>query len=82
MNSKIDNILTECIQEGWYDSHVIDCNASEVEKAMLEFGKQCFEAGRESKRLYNPEKDGKLEMITLIIEFKTFEDYLKSLENE
>ena len=72
MNNKIDNILTECIQEGWYDSHVIDCNASEVEKAMLEFGKQCFEAGYESG-YDEAQGDGPL--------YETFEDYLKSLEN-
>ena len=71
MNSKIDNILTECIQEGWYDSHVIDCNVSEVEKAMLEFGKQCFEAGRDME--YD-KVDG-----DYYDKFRDFDDYLKSL---
>ena len=71
MNSKIDNILTECIQEGWYDSHVIDCNASEIEKALLEFGKQCFEAGRDKE--YD-KVDG-----DYYDKFRDFDDYLKSL---
>lgn len=71
MNSKIDNILTECIQEGWYDSHVIDCNVSEVEKAMLEFGRQCFEAGRDKE--YD-KVDG-----DYYDKFRDFDDYLKSL---
>ena len=71
MNSKIDNILTECIQEGWYDSHVIGCNISEVEKAMLEFGKQCFEAGRDKE--YD-KVDG-----DYYDKFRDFDDYLKSL---
>ena len=71
MNSKIDNILTECIQEWWYDSHVIDCNASEVEKAMLEFGKQCFEAGR-GKEYDKVDGD-------YYDKFRDFDEYLKSL---
>ena len=49
---------------------------------VLEFGKQCFEAALENKKLYNPEKDGSLTMITIIPEYKTYEDYLKSLEND
>ena len=82
MNKYLDKLLEKSIENGWYDGYTIDTDASEIQKVLLEFGKQCFEAGRDSKKIYNPEKDGKLEMITIIVEYKSFEDYLKSLENE
>lgn len=81
MNKYLDKLLEKSIENGWYDGYTIDTDASEIQKVLLEFGKQCFEAGRDSKKIYNPEKDGKLEMITIIVEYKSFEDYLKSLEN-
>lgn len=81
MDKYLDKLLEKSIENGWYDGYTIDTDASEIQKVLLEFGKQCFEAGRDSKKIYNPEKDGKLEMITIIVEYKSFEDYLKSLEN-
>ena len=54
----------------------------DIIKAMKQFGKQCFEAALENKKLYNPEKNGSLTMITIIPEYKTYEDYLKCLEND
>jgi|GEM_PF-7048115 hypothetical protein len=47
---------------------------------LLEFGKECFNAALENKKFYNPEKDGSLTMITIIQKYKTFENYLNSLE--
>ncbi len=78
--------ICDLIDENFYkeNNYYLSINNPEefAKQVALEFGKQCFEASRENKRIYNPEKDDKLEMITLIIEFKTFEDYLKSLEND
>ena len=71
-----------------YDEYEFGLPLLEIEEfdkfisLITKFGKQCFEAGRDSKKIYKPEKDGKLELITIIIEYKSFEDYLKSLENE
>ena len=50
--------------------------------AVMEFGEVCFEAGRENKTKYNPTKDGKLYQISIIPEFKTYEDFLKEIEDE
>jgi hypothetical protein len=50
--------------------------------AMKEFGKICFEAGRENKTKYNPTKDGKLYQISIIPEFRTYEEFLNEIENE
>ena len=77
--------ICDLIDENFYkeNNYYLSINAPEefAKQVALEFGKQCFEAGRDSKKIYNPEKDGKLEMITIIVEYKSFEDYLKSLEN-
>lgn len=62
------------------DSAYIQTYASTIYDMLYQFGKDCFEAGLENKKLYNPEKDGSLTMITIIPEYKTYEDYLKSLE--
>ena len=81
--NKIEEVLLKFypdIKDCELDEPIRTC-ASELNDLLLEFGKQCFEAGRDSKKIYNPEKDGKLEMITIIVEYKSFEDYLKSLEN-
>ena len=47
---------------------------------LLEFGEECFNAALENKKLYNPTRDVNLTMISIIPEYKTFEDYLNSLE--
>ena len=88
MNKHLNRLLEKCVENGWYDGHVIDGDASEVEKALLEFGKQCFEAGRE----FNS-KDGTVDIDVVIFykgadnsdlepKFPLFEDYLISLENK
>ena len=78
--------ICDLIDENFYKENNYHLSITDPEEfakqVALEFGKQCFEAGRDSKKIYNPEKDGKLEMITIIVEYKSFEDYLKSLENE
>ena len=77
--------ICDLIDENFYkeNNYYLSINNPEefAKQVALEFGKQCFEAGRDSKKIYNPEKDGKLELITIIVEYKSFEDYLKSLEN-
>ena len=78
--NRIEKVLLKFypdIKECEIDEPIRTC-ASELNDLLLEFGKQCFEVERENKRFYNPEKDSKLEMLSLVIEHKTFEDYLKS----
>ena len=48
--------------------------------AMIEFGKQCFEAGRTNMKTCKGDK--MLTMLQIVPEFDTYEDYLKSLEDE
>ena len=72
MNKYLDKLLEKSIENGWYDGYTIDTDASEIQKVLLEFGKQCFEAGYESG-YDEAQGDGPL--------YETFEDYLKSLEN-
>ena len=87
MNKYLDKLLEKSIENGWYDGYTIDTDASEIQKVLLEFGKQCFEAGRE----FNS-KDGVVDIDVVIFykgadnsdlepKFPLFEDYLKSLEN-
>ena len=70
MNKYLDKLLEKSIENGWYDGYTIDTDASEIQKVLLEFGKQCFEAALNGK-LVSPET---------VMDFETFEDYLKSLE--
>ena len=71
MNKYLDKLLEKSIENGWYDGYTIDTDASEIQKVLLEFGKQCFDAALNGK-LVSPET---------VMDFETFEDYLKSLEN-
>ena len=75
--------ICDLIDENYYktNNYYLSINEPEefAKQVALEFGKQCFEAGRENKRIYNPEKDGILEAITIIVEYKSFEDYLETL---
>ena len=72
MNKYLDKLLEKSIENGWYDGYTIDTDASEIQKVLLEFGKQCFNAALNGK-LVSPET---------VMDFETFEEYLKSLENE
>jgi len=78
---ELDKICEE-IDEEFYKENSYYLSITEPEEyakqVALRFGKMCFEAGRDSKKIYNPEKDGKLEMITIIVEYKSFEDYLNN----
>ena len=65
--------------EEYYVDGYYDGGDAPILQSLEDFGKQCFEAALENKKLYNPEKDGSLIMITIIPEYKTYEDYLKSL---
>lgn len=75
--------ICDLIDENYYkaNNYYLSINEPEefAKRVALEFGKQCFEAGRDSKKIYNPEKDGILEVITIIVEYKSFEDYLETL---
>lgn len=73
MNKYLDKLLEKSIENGWYDGYTIDTDASEIQKVLLEFGKQCFEVGYESG-YDEAQGDGPL--------YETFEDYLNSLKNE
>ena len=73
MNKYLDKLLEKSIENGWYDGYTIDTDASEIQKVLLEFGKQCFEAGFEAGT--DSEFNGGFNRLE-------FEDYLKSLENE
>lgn len=79
MNKYLDKLLEKSIENGWYDRYTIDTDASEIQKVLLEFGKQCFETGRKrhdyTEVLKNPGMWDEFK-------YETFEDYLKSLENE
>lgn len=70
------------------DTYLIHTDAIKLNELLLEFGKQCFEAGRE----FNS-KDGIVDIDVVIFykgadnsdlepKFPLFEDYLNSLENE
>lgn len=73
MNKYLDKLLEKSIENGWYDGYTIDTDASEIQKVLLEFGKQCFEAGFEAGT--DCEFNGGFNRLE-------FEDYLKSLKNE
>ena len=77
---KIRKILEKYSDDAWYDGRIWDGVDDGIIRAMLEFGEECFNAALENKKFYNPEKDGSLTMITIIPEYKTFENYLNSLE--
>lgn len=74
MNKYLDKLLEKSIENGWYDGYTIDTDVSEIQKVLLEFGKQCFEAARDIKMGWNSQ-------VNQIPKYETFEDYLKSLEN-
>lgn len=79
--SKIEEIINnyDILEFGGINQQYIK---NQIVQAMKEFGKICFEAGRENKTKYNPTKDGKLYQISIIPEFKTYEDFLKETEDE
>ena len=49
MNKYLDKLLEKSIENGWYDGYTIDTDASEIQKVLLEFGKQCFDAALNGK---------------------------------
>lgn len=70
------------------DTYLVHTDVIELNELLLEFGKQCFEAGRE----FNS-KDGTVDIDVVIFykgadnsdlepKFPLFEDYLISLENK
>ena len=67
MNKYLDKLLEKSIENGWYDGYTIDTDASEIQKVLLEFGKQCFEAGITCFEENNE------------LEYSNFEDYLETL---
>ena len=69
MDKYLDKLLEKSIENGWYDGYTIDTAASEIQKVLLEFGRQCFEAGRDKE--YD-KVDG-----DYYDEFRDFDEYLK-----
>lgn len=68
--------ICDLIDENFYkeNNYYLSINNPEefAKQVALEFGKQCFDAAL----------NGKLVSFETIMDFETFEDYLKSLENE
>ena len=68
--------ICDLIDENFYKENNYHLSITDPEEfakqVALEFGKQCFEAAL----------NGKLVSLETVMDFETFEDYLKSLENE
>ena len=75
--NKIEEIFEKNIHEGYYDDFAVDCHKSEVIDALKEFGKICFEAGGELVWKSTGDYSGYESY-----KYKTYEDFLKEIENE
>lgn len=72
---KIRKILEKHSDDAWYDGYIWDGYADGIVSAMLEFGEECFNAGKK----YGIDCAISAEWCEEVTE-PNFEDYLNSLE--